>query len=383
MPAARASSMDQSGPVQLARSGAPLRTGSRPGRSSRRTASKTITSSPGSTSASIAAIMRLGGPAGDTDLGLRVDGPAGVGARDLRRRWHARKSRAPQVIAYWLTSASMAAFAASLSSDGHGKSGKPWARLTAPCACGEAGHVADDRLGERFRLGADTVPRERDVEIAGGDARLGHAPILVAGSAGPNPGPRDQDSPSPAHVLHRDQATRGVDMDAAARRALPACGGGRAATPRQPPRRQPARDQQQADVPGPGGRRAGPGGACSDVLGKAEGAWRAARTSCASTAVTCARVPGPRSRADCAASTARPRTAWSSPTEASATRFPTRTSTVPARFRPAAICPGRPSTSPPASAPPRVAAPPRRHWSRRPGPGATRRRRRRAAPGAT
>src|SRR6195952_3681268 len=45
-----------------------------------------------------------------------------------------RNSRAPQVIAYWLTSASMAAFAASFSSGGHEKSGKPCERLMPPCA---------------------------------------------------------------------------------------------------------------------------------------------------------------------------------------------------------------------------------------------------------
>src|SRR4051812_41229712 len=43
-----------------------------------------------------------------------------------------RKSGAPHVIAYWLTSASIAALAASFSSVGHGKSGKPCARFTAP-----------------------------------------------------------------------------------------------------------------------------------------------------------------------------------------------------------------------------------------------------------
>src|SRR6478672_10112672 len=37
-------------------------------------------------------------------------------------------------IAYWLTSAKIASAAACLSSSGAGKSGKPWARLTAPWA---------------------------------------------------------------------------------------------------------------------------------------------------------------------------------------------------------------------------------------------------------
>src|SRR5205823_11233062 len=45
----------------------------------------------------------------------------------------ARKSRAPQVIAYWFTSASIACMAARLISAGAAKSGKPCDRLTAPC----------------------------------------------------------------------------------------------------------------------------------------------------------------------------------------------------------------------------------------------------------
>src|SRR5207245_7694251 len=45
-----------------------------------------------------------------------------------------RKPRAPQVMAYWLTSARIAATAASLTSAGAGKSGKPCARFTASCS---------------------------------------------------------------------------------------------------------------------------------------------------------------------------------------------------------------------------------------------------------
>ena len=41
-----------------------------------------------------------------------------------------RSGLAPQVTAYWLTSASIAALAASFSSAGAGKSGNPCARLT-------------------------------------------------------------------------------------------------------------------------------------------------------------------------------------------------------------------------------------------------------------
>ena len=53
----------------------------------------------------------------------------------VRRYLAAMASRngfAPQVIAYWLMSAEIAARAASLSSSGAPKSGKPWARFTAP-----------------------------------------------------------------------------------------------------------------------------------------------------------------------------------------------------------------------------------------------------------
>ena len=45
-----------------------------------------------------------------------------------------RSGLLPQVMAYWLMSSATAAAAAALSSGGHGKSGKPWARLTAPAA---------------------------------------------------------------------------------------------------------------------------------------------------------------------------------------------------------------------------------------------------------
>src|SRR6266536_584740 len=45
-----------------------------------------------------------------------------------------RNRLAPQVIAYWLTSASIAALAAALSSGGHGKSGNPCDRLIASCS---------------------------------------------------------------------------------------------------------------------------------------------------------------------------------------------------------------------------------------------------------
>jgi hypothetical protein len=44
-----------------------------------------------------------------------------------------RKSFAPQVIAYWLTSSAIACIATRLMSSGAAKSGKPCDKLTAPC----------------------------------------------------------------------------------------------------------------------------------------------------------------------------------------------------------------------------------------------------------
>src|SRR5437588_6726966 len=46
-----------------------------------------------------------------------------------------RITLAPQVVAYWLKSLRMASTAASLSSAGAAKSGKPWARLRQPSPC--------------------------------------------------------------------------------------------------------------------------------------------------------------------------------------------------------------------------------------------------------
>ena len=89
----------------------------------------------------------LGGAAGDGDLGLGIDRHA-VPVRVLSRRRRSRSRFAPQVMAYWLMSARMARAAASLSTSGAGKLGKPCARLMAPWCVGEPGHSADDRLGE-------------------------------------------------------------------------------------------------------------------------------------------------------------------------------------------------------------------------------------------
>src|SRR4026207_497309 len=89
--------------------------------------------SPGSRSASIAATMPSVAPQ-VTVISVSGSGSQPGYVRAVLAEIASRSGFAPHVIAYWLTSAKSAAAAASLISSGAGKSGKPWARLTAPCA---------------------------------------------------------------------------------------------------------------------------------------------------------------------------------------------------------------------------------------------------------
>src|SRR6185369_12228873 len=86
----------------------------------------------------------------------------------------ARNAGAPQVIAYWLTSASIAALAAPFSSTGQEKSGNPWARLTAPCTTAsrvmslitdsvKVDAFADTRAAAGIRPGAGTADCEGSI----------------------------------------------------------------------------------------------------------------------------------------------------------------------------------------------------------------------------
>ena len=77
---------------------------------------------------------RLGRAAGDRDLRLGVDDPVRDGTGSVLAAIAARSGFAPQVIAYWLMSSWSASMAAPRSSHGLSKSGKPWARLTAPAS---------------------------------------------------------------------------------------------------------------------------------------------------------------------------------------------------------------------------------------------------------
>ena len=69
-----------------------------------------------------------------------------------------RRLFAPHVMAYWLMSSWTARAAASLSSDGQAKSGKPWARLTAPASTARR---FISRMTDSVKLAALTEMRGR------------------------------------------------------------------------------------------------------------------------------------------------------------------------------------------------------------------------------
>ena len=90
------------------------------------------TSSPGSITASIDAIMVSVAPQQTViSRSGSISRPVSLPKRSAIAR---RNSRAPQVMAYWFTSAQMARTAASFTSAGAAKSGNPWARLMASCS---------------------------------------------------------------------------------------------------------------------------------------------------------------------------------------------------------------------------------------------------------
>src|ERR1043166_883090 len=106
-----------------------------------------MTSSPGST--------RAGGVAAIAAVAPQVTVSSASGFTSIpyhSRYFRATASRsrlAPQVMAYWLMSARMAAAAASLSTAGAPQMGESLRRFDGAVLGGEPGHPADDRLGER------------------------------------------------------------------------------------------------------------------------------------------------------------------------------------------------------------------------------------------
>src|SRR5688572_27512550 len=91
-----------------------------------------MTSSPGSMTASIVAIIASVDPQVTTTS--RSGSMSNPRLHFVFAAMASRNRFAPQVIAYWLTSALTASQAARLMSSGAGKSGKPCDRLTAPWA---------------------------------------------------------------------------------------------------------------------------------------------------------------------------------------------------------------------------------------------------------
>ena len=69
-------------------------------------------------------------------------------SRYFPRTIASRSRLEPQVMAYWLMSAWMAAAAASFRTSGAGKLEKPWARFDGLVLGGQPGHAPDDRFGE-------------------------------------------------------------------------------------------------------------------------------------------------------------------------------------------------------------------------------------------
>ena len=92
-----------------------------------------MTSSPGSRIPSIAAIIASVAPQVTVTCVSGSTTQPGW-KRSVFAAMASRSGFAPQVIAYWLTSSWSASMAAPRSSQGLSKSGKPWARLTAPAS---------------------------------------------------------------------------------------------------------------------------------------------------------------------------------------------------------------------------------------------------------
>src|SRR3954468_6251828 len=93
-----------------------------------------ITSSPGSSNPSIAAIIASVAPQVTVTWVSGSIAPQPGKWRTVDSAIASLSGFEPHVIAYWLMSASTAAATAALSSGGQAKSGKPCARLTAPAA---------------------------------------------------------------------------------------------------------------------------------------------------------------------------------------------------------------------------------------------------------
>src|SRR6266849_3641882 len=154
-----------------------------------------ITSSPGSTAASIAAIIASVAPFETvTSLPASTSRPH---AADCLRATASRNGAAPQVVAYWLKPPRSASTAASTMRGSVSKSGKPWAKLIARSGplssrfCRVISRMTDSAKLSAFSdsRAAGLVPRIRSLQVDVG-ARARKASL----------GPLEPALPSPAHV---------------------------------------------------------------------------------------------------------------------------------------------------------------------------------------
>src|SRR6266705_441478 len=118
-----------------------------------------------------------------------------------------RRFFAPQVIAYWLISAAIASCAARLISSGAGKSGKPWARLMAPCLI--ANRVIS-RMTDSVNDAAlsETVILRAPIRSPLDPGRAQPAPHGAGGSARPH-GSAHRGSPASRRHGHAPTGARG------------------------------------------------------------------------------------------------------------------------------------------------------------------------------
>src|SRR5579859_290279 len=159
-----------------------------------------ITSSPGSTAASIAAIIASVAPLETvTSLPASTSRPH---AADCLRATASRRGAAPQVVAYWLWPSRRAFTAASTMRGSVSKSGKPWAKLIARSGplssrfCRVISRMTDSAKLSAFSdsRAAGLVPRIRSLQVDVGararEASFGPlepplpAPAYIAGPAG-------------------------------------------------------------------------------------------------------------------------------------------------------------------------------------------------------
>src|SRR6266566_4220195 len=166
-----------------------------------------ITSSPGSTAASIAAIIASVAPFETvTSLPASTSRPH---AMDCLRATASRRGAAPHVVAYWLWPSRSASTAASTMRGSVSKSGKPWAKLierSGPLSsrfCRVISRMTDSAKLSAFSdsRAADLVPRIRSLQVDVG-ARARKASL----------GPLEPALPSPAHVARPARLGEDVDL---------------------------------------------------------------------------------------------------------------------------------------------------------------------------